>query len=225
VQATEIAAKVSSSGGSNSSFGWALTNNAHTWYSNNQEVMRITASGLIVNGEVNANSGTIGGFAIGSSAIYNNLSKFGGTQTSGVYLGTDGIQLGQDFAVDPSGSVTASSLKLKGTITFLNSDGTSAGTLSAADLRTGAYQAANNYGSWNGTTSTVDSNGSYWSGGAGYGYGYGNAINSGSGRYPPYFRARSLQCDNFTFSGSGIGKYRQTINGVTFYYLGWKASD
>lgn len=193
VQANEIAAKVSASGGRNSSFGWSLTNNAHTWYSNNQEVMKITASGLIVNGEVNAKSGTIGGFSIGASAIYNNLSKFGGTQTNGVYLGTDGIQLGQNFAVDSSGSVTASSLRLKGTITFLNSDGTSAGTLSAADLRTGAYQAANNYGSWNGTTELC-SPGGYIYGGASGGVIFNGATSSASGAVENFW-AKNLRAD------------------------------
>lgn len=179
IQADEIAAKVSSSGGSNSSFGWALNSNSHTWYSNNKEVMKITASGLIVNGEVNAKSGTIGGFTIGANAIYNNISQFGGTQTNGVYLGTSGIQLGQNFKVDSSGSVTASSLRLKGTITFLNADGSSAGTLSAADLRTGAYQAANNYGSWNSAYSST-SPGGYCYGGAGGGYSFTSAINAES---------------------------------------------
>lgn len=211
VQATEINAKVSSSGGNNSSFGWALTDNAHTWYSNNQEVMQITATGLIVNGEVNANSGTIGGFTIGASAIYNNISQFGGTQTSGVYLGTNGIQLGQNFKVDSSGSVTASSLRLKGTITFLNADGTSAGTLSAADLRTGAYQAANNYGSWNNAYSST-SPGGYCYGGAGGGYAFNNATTSQSGA-PNTFYAKSLYanrlyansylyCARFQYGGS-----------------------
>lgn len=210
VQATEINAKVSSSGGSNSTFGWTLTNNAHTWYSNNQEVMKITASGLIVNGEVNAKSGTIGGFTIGESAIYKNLSKFGGSQTNGVYLGTDGIQLGQNFAVDPSGSVTASSLNLKGTITFLNSDGTSAGTLSAADLRKGAYQAATNYGSWNSAYSST-SPGGYCYGGAGGGYSFNLATNQNSGTYPSFFRATvmyasgSLQANAFQLGTTWVG--------------------
>lgn len=179
VQANEIAAKVSASGGSNSSFGWSLTNNAHTWYSNNQEVMKITASGLIVNGIINAKEGgTIGGFTIGASAIYNNLSKFGGSQTQGVYVGTDGIQLGQGFKVNSSGDVTASSLSLKGNITFLNDDGTSAGTLSAADLRKGAYQAANNYSSWNGTTELCSPGGYIYGGASGF---YGGA----NGSSPP----------------------------------------
>ena len=218
VQATEIAAKVSSSGGSNSSFGWALTNNAHTWYSNNQEVMKITASGLIVNGEVNAKSGTIGGFTIGASAIYNNISQFGGTQTNGVYLGTDGIQLGQNFKVTSSGDVTASSLSLKGTINFINADGTSAGTLSAADLRTGAYQAANNYGSWNDTTASC-SPGGYIYGGAGGGINWNNTKNRGTSSLPNVYlgscSCTSLLCSSF-YLGSYQGFWQSVqINGVT----------
>lgn len=234
VQATEIAAKVSSSGGSNSSFGWALNSNSHTWYSNNQEVMRITASGLIVNGEVNAKSGTIGGFTIGTSAIYNNISQFGGTQANGVYLGTNGIQLGQNFKVDSSGSVTASSLRLKGTITFLNADGSSAGTLSAADLRTGAYQAANNYGSWNSAYSST-SPGGYCYGGAGGGYSFNLATNQNSGTYPSFFRATviyasgSLQANAFQLGTTWVGwktlRYvSDVVNGLPEYssisYLG-----
>lgn len=218
LQANEIAAKVSSSGGSNSSFGWALNSNSHTWYSNNQEVMKITASGLIVNGEVNAKSGTIGGFAIGASAIYNNISQFNGTQSTGVYLGTDGIQLGQNFKVDSSGSVTASSLALKGTITFLNADGTSAGTLSAADLRTGAYQAANNYGSWNDTTASC-SPGGYCYGGAGGGYNWNNTKSRGTSSLPNVYLG-SCSCTSLLCSSFYLGNYRgfwQTveINGVT----------
>lgn len=218
IQASEIAAKVSASGGSSSSFGWSMDATSHRWYSNNQEVMKITASGLIVNGEVNANSGTIGGFTIGASAIYNNISQFGGTQTSGVYVGTDGIQLGQNFKVNSSGSVTASSLALKGTITFLNADGTSAGTLSAADLRTGAYQAANNYGSWNDTTASC-SPGGYCYGGAGGGYNWNNTKNRGTSSLPNVYlgscSCTSLLCSSF-YLGSYQGFWQSVeINGVT----------
>ena len=194
IQASEIAAKVSASGGSSSSFGWSMDATGHRWYSNNQEVMRITASGLIVNGIINAKEGgTIGGFTIGASAIYNNISQFGGTQTNGVYLGTDGIQLGQNFKVTSSGDVTASSLSLKGTINFINADGTSAGTLSAADLRTGAYQAANNYGSWNNTTASC-SPGGYIYGGAGGGVIFNGATSSASGAVANFW-AKNLRAD------------------------------
>lgn len=219
IQASEIAAKVSASGGSSSSFGWSMDATGHRWFSDNQEVMRITASGLIVNGIINAKEGgTIGGFNIGASAIYNNISQFGGTQTNGVYLGTNGIQLGQNFKVDSSGSVTASSLQLKGTITFLNADGTSAGTLSAADLRTGAYQAANNYGSWNSAYSST-SPGGYCYGGAGGGYNWNNTKNRGTSSLPNVYlgscSCTSLLCSSF-YLGSYQGFWQSVeINGVT----------
>lgn len=218
IQASEIAAKVSASGGSSSSFGWSMDATGHRWFSDNQEVMQITANGLIVNGEVNAESGTIGGFTIGASAIFNNISEIGGTQTTGVYLGTDGIQLGQNFKVTSSGDVTASSLSLKGTINFLNADGTSAGTLSAADLRTGAYQAANNYGSWNDTTASC-SPGGYCYGGAGGGYNWNNTKSRGTSSLPNVYLG-SCSCTSLLCSSFYLGNYRgfwQTveINGVT----------
>ena len=114
VMATEITAKVSATGGNNSSFGWSLTSTAHTCYAGNTQVMRVNSSGLEVRGKVTATSGQIGGFTIGSSAIYNNISYYGGTQSTGVYLGTNGIQLGQKFRVNSSGDVTASSLTITG---------------------------------------------------------------------------------------------------------------
>jgi hypothetical protein len=122
------------------------------------------------------------------------------------------------FAVDSSGSVTASSLRLKGTITFLNADGTSAGTLSAADLRTGAYQAANNYGSWNSAYSST-SPGGYCYGGAGGGYNWNNTKNRGTSSLPNVYlgscSCTSLLCSSF-YLGSYQGFWQSVeINGVT----------
>lgn len=60
-------------------------------------------------GYLRCNGGTIGGFTIGSSALYNGLSSFSGTE-NGVYVGTDGISLGGGkFKVDAAGNLTASS--------------------------------------------------------------------------------------------------------------------
>lgn len=229
VQATEIAAKVSSRGGSNSSFGWALTDSSHAWYSGSKKVMEVTASGLMVSGTIEAKDGTIGGFTIGKKAIYNNISQFDGTQSSGVYLGTDGIQLGQNFKVSSRGAVTASSLALKGMITFLNSDGTSAGTLSAADLRKGAYQAANNYSSWNSAYSST-SPGGYCYGGAGGGYSFTSAINAesfSSGLNCKYLTARkgasiygTLYANGGLFFGGHSARWGQvTIDGNVYNIL------
>lgn len=54
-----IATKADSSGGSSSSFGWSLTSSGFYLYSNSSTVMSVTSSGLSVDGEINAKSGTI----------------------------------------------------------------------------------------------------------------------------------------------------------------------
>ena len=185
------------------SFSWKLLSDSHRWYANGKEVMSVTASGLKVSGEVEATSGKIGGFNISASAIWNNISSFGGSQSSGVYIGTNGIQLGQAFKVTASGAVTATNISaanmtLTGTLNIGGS------TISAATLRSGAQSAYNN--------------GSYWSGGASGGYNYTSAT-SGSG-------PSSFYC-GYLIVSSGISMRSQvftprtrTIAGVTFTYLG-----
>ena len=173
-----IDASVSQTGGTTSSFGWSLTSNAHRWYANGNEVMSITASGLTVKGNVQATSGKIGNFNISATAIWNNISSFGGSQSSGVYLGTNGIQLGQGVKMWPTGqaqftNISANNMTLTGTLNIGGS------TITAAALRSGAQSAY--------------SNGSYWSGGAGYGYNYNNATISGTSSYPSNFTCGSLR--------------------------------
>lgn len=160
LHASQIAAKVSQTGGNNSSFGWTLTSTGHTWYSNNTAVMKVTSSGLEVKGKIQADSGYIGGangFVITANKIYKNISQFGGSQSTGVYIGTDGIQLGRNFKVDSSGNLTAAS-------------GTFTGTVSAGSI---AYGGSNGYfnggGLSSGTVGTGQMN-SYASGGIGAGY-------------------------------------------------------
>lgn len=64
INETEIAAKVSRTGGNASSFGWVLDAESHTWYANDAEVMRVNRNGLKVTGEIVATSGVIGGCQI-----------------------------------------------------------------------------------------------------------------------------------------------------------------
>ena len=68
------------------------------------------------------------------------------------------------FSVTNKGVVTAKDMYLTGTLTVAGNK------ISAANLYTGAYQAASNYGGWNGTTSTVNANSGHWTGGASAGY-------------------------------------------------------
>lgn len=154
IQAGLIEAKVSKeSPEGQTSFSWAMNDTSHTWYANGREVMKVNASGLEIKGKVTATEGYIGngsnGFTIKASAIYNGVTSMSDTSHNGVYVGTDGITIGKGkFKVDSSGNVTASAitatgLKLKGTLTFYNSDGTSAGTLTAANLRQGSLDGYN----------------------------------------------------------------------------------
>lgn len=139
IQATQIAAKVSSVDGNTNTFGWVLNSIGHTWYSNGQAVMKVSDSGLEVNGKITATSGFIGnganGFTISGTAIYNNISQFGGTQTTGIYIGTNGIQLGQNFRVDSTGNLTAASGTFTGNIYAKNIQyGGSYGTLNGSAI-------------------------------------------------------------------------------------------
>ena len=215
----QVERKVGETGG-DSSFGWGLTDTAHKWYSNGQEVMSVSASGLIVNGMVNAQNGTIANFTIGkkvadgetvgsANAIWNNISYFGGTQANGVYLGTDGIQLGQGFKVTPSGN-----LSLAGT---LNMGGV---TITPQDL---ANQANSAY--------TSTSKGGYCYGGASQGYVFGNATASSTANGPTYFNATQIRARGTLIGASlavdgsaSFGGNVTITNGKDFTVHGYKTA-
>lgn len=69
-------------------------------------------------GALTATSGTIGGFTLGSTKLYNAKSTLTGS-TAGVYIGTDGISLGENstFKVTSAGVLTATNATISGTIT------------------------------------------------------------------------------------------------------------
>ena len=206
-----IDASVAQTGGDNSSFGWSLTSTGHKWYANGNEVMAVTASGLKVTGEVQATTGKIGGFNITASSLWNNLSSFGGSQSSGVYIGTNGIQLGQRFKVDTSGNVTATRL----TVDTLYIGGSA---VSAATLNTRANNGNSAY-------STVSNNGPSWTTGANNGNSakqtWDSAQNTSKGI--SYLRVNNLLqiAGNLSFGGNPITRQYITVNGVTYKYLAW----
>lgn len=215
IQSSEISAKVSQTGGDTSSFGWNLLSDHFSLFSGNTEVFRVDSSGATVSGVIRATSGQIGNFNIGTNAIWNNISSLynPGGLSSGVYLGTDGIRLGNGFIATNSGNVTMNNLTannatLNGTLTV------GGAYISADTLRQGAQTAYSNSG--------------YWSGGAGYGYGYGNATAYGTATYPSYFTCGSLWVkSSATMSSVGISgslQYKsrtaswQTLNIGGSYY-------
>lgn len=98
----------------------------------------ISANGTFkidTSGNVTATGGNIGGFTIGSAAIYNGVTSITDISHDGVYLGTDGIRLGKggSFNVDAAGFLTATKANITGTITA--TDGKIGGyTISATSL-------------------------------------------------------------------------------------------
>lgn len=218
LQSNEIAARVEKTGGDASSFGWSLLSDKFSLYAGSKEVFKATRDGVEIDGKIAARTGYIGngsnGFTITATAIYNNIPEFGGTQTTGVYLGTNGIQLGKNFKVDNAGNVTAnnvnaSNMKLTGTLTIGDS------TISANDLRLGAQRANSGYSDWNGTTSTVNNNGSYWSGGSKAGY---NAYNGLTGSY-----MQTIHLNSGTFKMNNHSVYLGTlyVSGTSYNVLRW----
>ena len=143
----EISAKVQKDqSGTKTTFGWVMDETAHTWYSNNQEVMKVNRSGLSVKGTITATSGFIGsessGFEINATNIHNGMTSLTDTTHNGVFIGTNGIALGAgNFTVTSGGAVTAKnlsitggSIKLGGTASAPVFQVTSSGAVTASNL-------------------------------------------------------------------------------------------
>lgn len=116
IQADEISAKVSKTGGDASSFGWVLDESSWTIKAGSSTILKATKDGLEVKGKITATSGTIGGFTINKDYISYNNQTWGGTNTRGIYIGPSGIQLGKNFKVDSNGNLTAASGSFTGTV-------------------------------------------------------------------------------------------------------------
>ena len=126
VQAGQITAKVNKNDGSSSTFGWALETASWRIFSGSNTVLKADKNGLEVKGVIRATSGEIGGFDIQSNYLSYNGQTWGGTNTTGAYIGQSGIQLGKNFKVDMQGNLTAA----RGTFGSLsvNSSGSTVGT-------------------------------------------------------------------------------------------------
>lgn len=130
VQAGQITAKVNKNDGSSSTFGWALETASWRIFSGSSTVLKADKNGLEVKGVIRATSGEIGGFKITSNSLTYNNQTWGGTNTTGAYIGQSGIQLGKNFKVDMQGNLTAA----RGTFGSLsvNSSGSTVGTYSGS---------------------------------------------------------------------------------------------
>lgn len=185
LQAGQIAAKVSKTGGSASSFGWILTDTDWTIQANNRDILKATKDGLEVYGKITATSGEIGGFTIKANSLSYNNQTWGGTNSAGIYIGPSGIQLGKNFKVDSAGKLTAASGTFTGSVYAGNIEyGKDAGYFSGGGISSGSI--SGNRLKANTVTTKYTSDGINSSlGGADYAYGAvtgKNTANFGSSR-------------------------------------------
>ena len=149
--ATSINAKVSKTGGNNSSFGWSLTDSSFDLYSNSSRVFRCNSSGIQINGNgtftgtINASGGTIGGWNISNSGIYKtNGNKTIRMQSDGTFVCQQGSTilwaLQNDGNVQFNGNCTINGYATSATVSALRGD---FNTLNAKAITTDNFSAQN----------------------------------------------------------------------------------
>lgn len=204
IQAGQIEAKVSKTGGDSSSFGWLLTDSDWTINANGQNILKATKAGLEVYGKVTATSGKIGGFDINSNYLSYNNQAWGGTNSVGIYIGASGIQLGKDFKVDSSGNLTARSGTFTGAVNAGSIRyGDDYGTLSGSGITSGSI-----YGNRlvKNTVSTA-----YTSGGINTSLGYADFSHD---VFNGYDRASTVWASSLRVGSSGTQFTKKTISFV-----------
>ncbi len=117
VQADAIKARVEKTvGDKTSDFWWDLQANSWNVGSKSKTIFSVQEGGAIVEGEIRATSGKIGGLDIQKDYLSYNGQTWGGTNTWGCYIGSSGIQLGKNFKVDMSGNLEAASGRFTGEV-------------------------------------------------------------------------------------------------------------
>lgn len=82
----------------------------------------ITVNNAIIN-EADINLGHIGGFTIGEEAIYKDISSFDAEgNTSGVYLGPDGLRIGKNLKIYPNGRIMSGSKDYNESLNYVIGD-------------------------------------------------------------------------------------------------------
>lgn len=211
VQADQIAAKVSKTGGDPKSFAWEMYAAYMRFLANNKEILRLDASGAVLNGIIIALGGKIGGFDIMSDYLSYNNQTWGGTNTTGAYLGRSGLQLGRNFSVDMQGNAVMASADIRGTLRAGDLIyGGDAGYFDGSGI--GSHTVAGNRLQY-GTVST-----SYTSGGINTSLGYANFADDvfNGNDIAGYMGTYNLKLD-----GHWLNRASVTIDGVSLKYVSW----
>lgn len=207
IQSNEIAARVEKTGGNASSFGWSLLSDKFSLYAGSKEVFKATRDGVEIDGKITARTGYIGnganGFTITATAIYNNISTLNGTQSTGVYLGTDGIRLGANFMVTSAGDLFANNGTFNGVVQAknINYNAATGNTFNGGGISGGSIGTSqlNNYcaGGVGGGMNFIDSSTSgHW------GQSY---FSAGSIYARSYLATASLDASAIKLAGSSLG--------------------
>lgn len=112
IQAGEIAARVEKTYGKNDkgeitkSFWWSLQPESWEVGNQNGRLFGVYEGYTYVEGEIRATSGSIGGFTIKNGYLCTNGQEWDGSNSSGIYIGPEGIKCGNSFEVDASGNGT-----------------------------------------------------------------------------------------------------------------------
>lgn len=142
VQAGQITAKVNKNDGSSSTFGWALETASWRIFSGSNTVLKADKNGLEVKGVIRATSGEIGGFKITSNSLTYNNQTWGGTNTTGIYIGPNGIQCGSasnGVQITSNGNLYAENGYFRGSVDAGNIQyGGSAGYMSGGGISSGS---------------------------------------------------------------------------------------
>ena len=223
VQSKQIDAKVSEEGGDDSSdFWWKLLSTGWSAGTGSKTVFSVKKTGAYVDGEIRATTGKIGGFDIQPNYLSYNGQTWGGTNTTGAYIGQSGIQLGKNFKVDMQGNLTASSGTFTGNVYAGNIQyGNSAGYLSGSGISSGSISGNRLVAN---TVTTA-----YTSGGINTSLGYADFANGvfGGWNEASYAYIRSLHVTSdmyyrdYTVSPKSYTFKDSSGSQVTLYYMAW----
>ena len=211
IHAQEIEAKVSKEGGDDSSdFWWKLLSTGWDAGTGSKTVFSVKKTGAYVDGEIRTTTGKIGNWDINSNYLSYNGQTWGGTNTTGAYIGQSGIQLGKNFKVDMQGNLTATGGTFDGTVKCrsLVVDGQ---TISPSTVRSG-ISGGNSYTSsgWgNYSASTVA----------------GNAVNGNTAlrvlEGTQYMGTINLRSGTFQMNGYNVYLGTIMVNGTSLKVLRW----
>lgn len=212
VQADDIKARVEKTiGDKTSDFWWDLQANSWSVGSKNKTIFSVEEGGAIVEGEIRATSGKIGGFDIQKDYLSYNGQTWGGTNTWGCYIGSNGIQLGKNFKVDMSGNLTASSGRFEGTVYAGSIDyGGNAGYFSGSGLSGGSVGAGKIVGNSLGT--------GQFAGGVNTSLGYADFSN---GVFNGWNTASSINTGSLKLDEHYLNRASIRIGGVSYKLVTW----